>query len=119
MHRVITVRSAVRMPEFWLVQAHLRGVVHVLLAIRDFQETYKRDPYTRELLAKLKSWGHGHKMLKLAEKLGLVRRYEGYVPWSLKAKIRCVYNTLTELGKLLVDLILQMCARASSDDDDG
>ena len=50
---------------------------------------------TRVLLTKLGAYGHGHKMLLKAEKLGLVARK------SVKNK---VFNKLTEDGKKLVKL---------------
>ncbi len=71
-------------------------ILRVLKTIRDFISKFRRDPYTRELLSELRTWGYGHEILKLCEKLGLVQRYEA--PHPHNDKIKCVYNTLTDLG---------------------
>ena len=71
-------------------------ILRVLKTIRDFISKFRRDPYTRELLHILRTWGYGHETLKLCEKLGLVQRYEA--PHPHNDKIMCKYNTLTDLG---------------------
>lgn len=52
--------------------------------------------YTRELLKLMKEWGYGHRLLRTAESLRLVKRErkepEGKGNWR-------VYNSLTEKGK--------------------
>ena len=65
----------------------------------------KRRYYTRELLSKLKQWGHGHKLLVEAYDMGLVDREN--VKTRGKGNWR-VYNKLTTRGKELVRLAKQI-----------
>jgi len=59
------------MRNFALTIIHVRALTRVLNFIAEFSEKHGRDPYTREILRNIKTWGHGHKIIKLAEKLGL------------------------------------------------
>ena len=82
-------------------------LLRLLKTIAEFTTKTGRDPYTREVLRWLRSWGYGHQTLKLAEKLGLINRYEGYLIRG-KAKIKVVFNTITELGYAILDIFRKM-----------
>ena len=76
-----------------------KAVVRLLKTIGD------KEYHTRELLRMLGEWGHGHKLLLKAYKLGLVERQrskpEGRGNWR-------VYNRLTKSGKEDVKLARQI-----------
>ncbi len=95
--------------KFGAVRKRSHVILRILRTIRDFVRKFGRDPYTRELLRIIKTWGYGHSVLKLCEKLGLVQRYEA--PHPHNDKIMCKYNTLTSRGYMLL-------AAAELDDDD-
>ena len=80
-------------------------LLRLLKTIAEFTTKTGRDPYTREVLRWLRSWGYGHQTLKLAEKLGLINRYEA--PHPIYENIICIYNTITRLGQKILQ-ILQM-----------
>ena len=54
-----------------------------------------RDPYTRELLALLGTWGYEEGVLRFVEEMGLVERYDRYGPATRR---KCIFNKLTEKG---------------------
>ena len=94
--------------------SHLRGIVHLLRTIDLFNRKFKRDPYTRELLTFFKSWTYGHLLLKLAHSLGLVKRYVAICyPGSNR---KCIFNTLTKLGRKLLKIIDELTTSESDDD---
>ncbi len=80
-------------------------ILRLLKTIADFTSKTGRDPYTREVLTWLKTWGYGHKILKLAESLGLVYRYES--PHPVHEHIICIYNALTQLGEKILKILNQ------------
>jgi len=82
---------------------HVRALNRLLNFIAEFSSKHGRDPYTREILRNIKTWGHGHKMIKLAEKLGLIERYEDRHPTN--KRIKCIYNTITGKGTRFLSLV--------------
>ncbi|NPA71124.1 MAG: hypothetical protein GXO26_09995 [Crenarchaeota archaeon] len=82
---------------------HIRALARVLNFIAEFSEKHGRDPYTREVLRSIRTWGHGHKIIKLAEKLGLIERYEDKHPTN--KRIKCKYNTITGKGSRFLSLV--------------
>ena len=87
----------------YLGNRHARMLLRLLKEIERFRQTRHRDPYTRETLRIVRTWGHGHKIIKLAEKLGLIERYEGYIKRAGK-RIKCIYNTITEKGRKFIQI---------------
>ncbi len=85
-----------------LTVIHIRALNRLLNFISEFSEKHGRDPYTREILRGIKTWGHGHKIVKLAEKLGLIERYQDKHPTN--RKIKCIYNTITGKGTRFLSL---------------
>ncbi|MFP3045610.1 MAG: hypothetical protein RXR03_08425 [Thermocladium sp.] len=55
-----------------------------------------RDPYTRELLRLLRTWGYGESVLRFVEEMGLVERYRDNC--SAGTRRKCLFNELTEKG---------------------
>ncbi|GGP19071.1 hypothetical protein GCM10007981_01270 [Thermocladium modestius] len=74
----------------------ITSTTRLLNAIRQFNSQTGRDPYTRELLRLLRSWGYGESVLRSLEEAGLVERYRDRC--SAGTRRRCVFNKLTEKG---------------------
>ena len=87
----------------YLLRRHTSFIVRLLNIIDEMSRNIGRNPYTREVLTKIKAWGHGHKMLKLAHALGLVERYEDFLIRG-KSKIRVVFNKVTKIGYMLLEI---------------
>ncbi len=106
----------------YMFRRHSCILARLLKTIADFTSKTGRDPYTREVLTWLKTWGYGHKILKLAEYLGIVERYEGYLIRG-KAKIKVVFNRITEFGYRILDIFRELnknddIEEESEDDED-
>jgi len=80
-----------------LTPGSLRALVRLLTAVEDFSLAHGRDPYTRELLGVLRSWGYGESILLLAWDLGLVERYDDYC--NERSRRVCRFNRLSERGR--------------------
>jgi len=80
-----------------LIPGNLRALARLLSAIEDFSQSHGRDPYTRELLGILRSWGYGEGILLLAWDLGLVERYDDYC--NEQSKRVCRFNRLSKRGR--------------------
>jgi len=87
-----------------LLIRHVRALTRLIDTIVSLTQKLGRDPYTREVLRAYKSWGYGHKMLKLAEGLGLITRYDGVIKINGK-KYRCVFNKKASLANILLSLL--------------
>ncbi len=86
-----------------MFRRHSCSLARLLNIIDKISRNLGRDPYTREVLTKVKTWGYGHKMLKLAHTLGLIERYEDILIRG-KSKIRVVFNKITKLGYMLLEI---------------
>ena len=80
-----------------LVPGGLWALVRLLVVIEGFSLAYGRDPYTRELLSVLRSWGYGESILLLAWDLGLVERYDDYC--NEHSRRVCRFNRLSKRGR--------------------
>ncbi|MCG2863988.1 MAG: hypothetical protein L7G99_06165 [Vulcanisaeta sp.] len=80
-----------------LIPGNLRALARLLSVIEDFSQSHGRDPYTRELLGILRSWGYGESILLLAWDLGLVERYDDYC--DEQSKRVCRFNRLSKRGR--------------------
>jgi len=80
-----------------LTPGGLWALVRLLTAVEDFSLAHGRDPYTRELLGVLRSWGYGESILLLAWDLGLVERYNDYC--NEQSKRICRFNRLSKRGR--------------------
>ncbi|NPA69261.1 MAG: hypothetical protein GXO26_00460 [Crenarchaeota archaeon] len=87
----------------YMLRRHSCFLARLLNIIDKMSRNLGRDPYTREVLTKIRAWGHGHKMLKLAHALGLIERYEDILVRG-KSKIRVVFNKITKLGYMLLQI---------------
>ncbi len=97
---------------------HVRALTRLIDTIKTLTQKLGRDPYTREVLRAYKSWGYGHKMLKLAEKLGLITRYDGIVKINGR-KYRCVFNQKSSAANILLSLLgLTEDEEPAEDEDD-
>jgi hypothetical protein len=83
-----------------LTPGSLRALVRLLTAVEDFSLAHGRDPYTRELLGVLRSWGYGESILLLAWDLGLVERYDDYC--DERSRRVCRFNRLSKRGRELL-----------------
>jgi len=72
------------------------SAMRLLNTIQQFSLRTGRDPYTRELLALLRTWGYGESVLRYLEEMGLVERYRGNC--SAGTRRKCLFNRLTEKG---------------------
>ncbi len=89
--------------EAFLGLRYTRMLVRLLKEIENFEKVKSRPPYTREILSIIKTWTHGHYILTLAESLGFIERYEGYLIRK-KAKIKVTFNKITELGRQFIEI---------------
>ncbi|WP_054848932.1 hypothetical protein [Vulcanisaeta sp. JCM 14467] len=79
------------------VEVPLFGLARLLETIEEFSFRKGRDPYTRELLGYLRTWGYGEDLLLLALRLGLVERYDDYCdPRSMRV---CRFNRVSGRGR--------------------
>ena len=72
-------------------------MARLIETIEEFSSRRGRDPYTRELLGYLRTWGYGEDLLMLAWRLGLVERYDDYCdPRSMRV---CRFNRVSRKGR--------------------
>ncbi len=100
-----------------LLISHVRALTRLVNTIITLTQKLGRDPYTREVLRAYKSWGYGHKMLKLAEKLGLITRYDGTVRINGR-RYRCVFNKKNSTANILLSILGLTEEEETTEDED-
>jgi len=109
--------AAKKLEAFDQFRRHARALLRVVYTVHKLCVELGREPYTREVLRALRMWGYGHKMLKLAESLGLIRRVEGRIELN-GGTYRCVFNFVVGNGYMFLRVVDLGEETGGEDEDD-